>query len=210
MSHTFIVKAGLRYLATLAISIFSYAVMAQPAPSADACGHALSTFQKHLYAHFLAGPDSLREFVFNVRGVQLLDIYQVDAWARNIAEQTCPAGERVAAETGNADAAPSRAPDASPYAVGSMAPAAAGLDGCTTNVLDVMRCPARSERSRAAVVAELRNAQAAGELTAVGELSDAQISSVVPANASVAKTRAAIRQELALARSAHLLQFGER
>lgn len=202
MSQYFTVKAGLRYFATVAISIFSYAVMAQSVPSTDACGHALSAFQQRLYSHFLAGPDSLRDFVFNVRGVQLLDIREVDAWARNISEQACPAGEHVAAQGGSANAAPATS--------ASAAPADEGPDGCTTNVLDIMHCTARSERSRAAVVAELRNAQAAGELTVVGELSDARVASVVPANASVAKTRAAVRQELALARSSHQLPFGDR
>ena len=202
MSHFLNTRSVLRYVATVAFSIFSYAVMAQSAPTADACGHALSAFQKHLYSHYLAGPDSLREFVFSVRGVHMLDIHEADAWARSIEAQTCPAGDRMAS-------AP-RTPDATPaVAALAIAPANEGPDGCTTNVLDVMHCTAHSERSRAAVVAELRNAQAAGELT-VGELSDAPIRDTVPANAAVAMTRTEVRQQLSLARSSHQLAFGER
>ena len=202
MSQFLNTRSVLRYVATVAFSIFSYAVMAQSAPAADACGHALSAFQKHLYTHYLEGPDSLRDFVFIGRGVHPLDVYAADAWARNVEAQACPMGDRMASTT--------RTPDAMPALVAR--PAAQvddGTDGCTTNVTDVMRCTAHSERSRAAVVAELRNVQAAGDMT-VGELSDARIASVVPAPAAVAVTRAEVRQELALARSNHQLAFGER
>lgn len=202
MTHFLDTRSVLRYVATVAFSIFSYAVMAQSAPDADACGHVLSGFQKRLYSHYLAGPDSLRDFVFNVRGVRLLDIYEADAWARSIEAQACPAGDRMGSAT--------RAPDAIPaVATLAIAPANDVPDGCTTNANDVMHCTAHSERSRAAVVAELRNAQAAGGLT-VGELSDAQVSNGVPANAAVAMTRTEVGQQLSLARSSHQLVFGER
>ena len=202
MSQFLNTRSVLRYVATVAFSIFSYAVMAQSAPAADACGHALSAFQKNLYNHYLAGPDSLREFVFIGRGVHLLDVHEADAWARSIEAQTCPTGDRMASAT--------RTPDATPAVVTlGIAPANDGSDGCTTNANDVMHCTARSERSRAAVVAELRNAQAAGGVR-VGELSDAPIGNMVPANAAVAMTRTEVRQQLSLARSSHQLAFGER
>ena len=89
-------RSVLRYVATVAFSIFSYAVMAQSAPTTDACGHVLSAFQKHLYTRYLAGPDSLREFVFSVRGVHLMDVHEADAWARSVDAQVCPAGDRMA------------------------------------------------------------------------------------------------------------------
>ena len=103
-------RSVLRYAATVAFSIFSYAVMAQSAPTTDACGHVLSAFQKHLYNRYLAGPDSLREFVFSVRGVHLMDVYEADAWARGIDAQVCPAADRTASMAGTADAAPDAPP----------------------------------------------------------------------------------------------------
>ncbi|MCK9686712.1 hypothetical protein [Scleromatobacter humisilvae] len=208
MSQSFSIRPLLRYFAVVAFSILSYAAMAQAAPTSDACGHALSSFQQRLYGHFLAGPASLREFVFNERGVHLLDIREVDAWARNIQAQVCPVGEPVvsAADTG----AVRLSPDISAPGAALSVTDGASRDRCSTNVLDVMHCEARSERAREAVVAELRNAQASGQFDRVGELSDAQLSSVVAPRASIATTRAAVRQELALARSAHQLEFGER
>ena len=60
MNQFFSVKTIARFVAATAFSVFSYAAMAQSAPSIEACGQAMSSFQKRLYAHFLAGPASLR------------------------------------------------------------------------------------------------------------------------------------------------------
>jgi len=109
MTPFFTTRSVLRYAATVAFSIFSYAVMAQSAPTTDACGHVLSGFQRHLYTHYLAGPASLRQFVFNVRGVRLMDVGEADAWARGVDAQTCPADDRLAASTDTAAPGPTRA-----------------------------------------------------------------------------------------------------
>ncbi len=143
MGQFFTLKAVARYVATVAFSIFSYAVMAQSAPSTESCGHVLSAFQQRLYNHYLAGPDSLRQFVVGLHGVRQLDIHEVDAWARNVQAQVCPADGRVGSMSDDAEP---------PSTVG------------TASRVDM----------------------------------------------PVAMTRAAVRQELALARSAHQLQFGER
>jgi len=103
MTPFFTTRSVLRYAATVAFSIFSYAVMAQSAPATDACGHVLSAFQRHLYTHYLAGPDSLRQFVFSVRGVHPMDVHEADAWARHLDAQACPAADRLAAATDPAD-----------------------------------------------------------------------------------------------------------
>ncbi len=200
------VRPVLRFVAAIALSTLSYAAMAQAAPSVDTCSQTLSSFQKRLYAHFMAGPDSLRSFVFRLRAVRQLDVRDVDAWARRVAAQGCP--ERDAAMPADEDETVASTP-ASPLVV-SVAADAEGPDGCSVNVLDVMHCNARSERTREAVVAELRNARAAGELATVGELSDAQPGIVVPRTTAMAATRAQVRQALALAQAAHEMPFGER
>ena len=96
MNQFFSAKTIARFVATTAFSVFSYAAMAQSAPSAEACGQAMSAFQKRLYAHFLAGPATLRNFIFNERGVHLLDIHEVDAWARGVSAQACPEKDAAA------------------------------------------------------------------------------------------------------------------
>ena len=101
MNRFLSVKAAARFAATTAFTVFSYAAMAQTAPSAEACGQAMSAFQQRLYAHFLAGPATLRNYVFSVRGVHLLDIYQVDAWARGVSAQTCPEKDAAAPSAGD-------------------------------------------------------------------------------------------------------------
>lgn len=80
-----------------------------------------------------------------------------------------------------------------------------GSDGCRTLVLDIVRCDGRGERTRAAVVAELRNAQAAGEFGAVGELSEAPIHVGAAGPAAPTLTRFQVKAELALARANHEL-----
>ncbi len=218
MTMHFSVRTTLRFFATTAFSIFSYAALAQPTLSMDACGQSLSSLQKRLYAHYLAGPDSLRDFVFSRRGIYLLRVQEVDAWARQVDAQGCAPGQASAAsepETGLAptsESAPGVASAMSsvPSDTRSDTRSEAGWDGCTTNVLDVMRCTTQVGRTREAVVAELRNARAAGDVAKVGELSDATVSAVVPGNSAVALRRSDVKRELALAQASHELQFGER
>lgn len=213
MSTYFNVKPILRFIGMTAFSIFSYAAVAQPTLPMGTCGQALSSLQQRLYAHYLAGPASLRDFVFARRNIYLLDVREVDAWARQIESRGCAPGQ-PGQPGAQSDVEPGIAlKSASAFRVGSTTsavPGGAGSDGCTTNVLDIMRCPAQSDRTREAVVAELRNARAAGELASVGELSDATISAVVPSNAAVTMTRSEVKRQLALAQAAHQLQFGER
>ncbi len=142
MRQYFTTRSLMRSAAAIGFSIFSYAAMAQSIPSTDACGHALSGFQKRLYARFLAGPDTLRNYVFAVRSIHLLDIREVDEWGRDIRGQVC--------------------------------------------------------REAAPVVG------AADESTAT------PLPPIVADAAPVPMTRAAVRQELALARATRQLQFGER
>lgn len=69
---------------------------------------------------------------------------------------------------------------------------------------------AKSDRSRAAVVAELRNAQAAGEMKAVGEKAEAPVSSsVIVTVGERQKTRAEVRAELASWNETHKQVVGE-
>ena len=120
MNQFFSVKTIARFVATTAFSVFSYAAMAQSAPSAEACGQAMSTFQKRLYAHFLAGPATLRNFIFNERGVHLLDIYEVDAWARRVS--ACPEKDATASTDNDNQVAP--ATTSSPVSTSSIPVAA--------------------------------------------------------------------------------------
>lgn len=211
MSQFLSVKFILRIVATTAFSIFSYAAMAHSAPSIDSCSQALSSFQKRLYAHFLAGPESLRNYIFRVRGVHLLDIHEVDEWARNVSAQTCPARDASAATDDEVRAAPTHASTSARDSAIQISAGGAGSDGCTTNVLDVMHCSGPGERTREAVVAELRNARATGDLLTVGELSNGTWNGgIVPSTAVMATTRTSVKSELAVARAAHMLQFGER
>jgi hypothetical protein len=81
-------------------------------------------------------------------------------------------------------------------------------DGCTTTVLDIMRCDAHSQRTREAVKAELHNAQARGEMKVVGELAGSLTSEPVPMQAPIV-TRDEVKQEVARARGTHELHVGE-
>ena len=119
MNRFFSVKAAARFVATTAFTVFSYAAMAQSAPSAETCGQAMSAFQQRLYAHFLAGPATLRNYVFSVRGVHLLDIYQVDAWARGVSARTCPEKDAATPSADEGPAAPAPASTASPVSSSS-------------------------------------------------------------------------------------------
>ena len=112
MNQFFSAKTIARFVATTAFSVFSYAAMAQSAPSIETCGQAMSSFQKRLYAHFLAGPASLRNFIFNERGVHLLDIHEVDAWARGVSARACPEKDATASTDDGNQVAP--APTSSP------------------------------------------------------------------------------------------------
>ena len=89
-------------------------------------------------------------------------------------------------------------------ALGAMAQS---IDDGTTNSVGTTRYSTDSLRSRSAVVAELRNAQAAGELRS-GDLGDAPVAAAVPAT-NVAASRSEVRAELAQARAHHELRFGE-
>src|SRR5437016_1618889 len=59
------------------------------------------------------------------------------------------------------------------------------IDGSTTNAVGTTSYSTTSQRTRSAVVAETRNAQAAGELQRAGELSEAPVAAVVPVPGSV-------------------------
>lgn len=78
-------------------------------------------------------------------------------------------------------------------------------DGCWTIANGIMRCSPHGARTREAVKAELRNAQAAGEMRSVGELSGAPVGATVPEPAEVALTRSQVRQDVAVARAHHEL-----
>jgi len=98
MRKIFSIKPVMHLVAAGMLAIVSFTAAAQSAPTAGICERDLSPFQKQLYDHFRAGPDALRDFIFNVRGVRLLDIYEVDAWARKVSADACPErGENVAA-----------------------------------------------------------------------------------------------------------------
>jgi len=82
----------------------------------------------------------------------------------------------------------------------------AGSDGCTTLAQGIVRCDATHfERTRESVKAELRTAQAAGQLQVVGELSGAPESQPVPSQEPRALTRAEVKEQVAIARRNHTL-----
>jgi hypothetical protein len=91
---------------------------------------------------------------------------------------------------------------------GASASFAGETDGCTTIANGIMHCWTPSQRTREAVKADLHNAQAAGQLRAVGELSGAPEGQAVPAQ-QAGVTRAEVRHDLALARSAHEVPHGD-
>ena len=67
-----------------------------------------------------------------------------------------------------------------------------------------------ASRSRASVVAELRNLQADGQLKTVGERADASAVTVVPnTQLAGARTRADVKAELAQWRQSHKLVVGD-
>lgn len=78
----------------------------------------------------------------------------------------------------------------------------------TTDAVGTTHYSTTSQRTRTAVVAELRNAQAAGDVQRTGELSDAPAAAVVPAQSPVI-SRAEVRADLAQARAHHALRFSE-
>jgi hypothetical protein len=78
----------------------------------------------------------------------------------------------------------------------------------TTNAVGTTHYSTTSQRTRSAVVAELRNTQAAGDLQRAGELSEAPVAAVVPVPGSPI-TRSEVRAELAQARAHHELRFSE-
>ena len=65
-------------------------------------------------------------------------------------------------------------------------------------------------RTRASVVAELRNLQADGQLQAVGERADAAPVAVVSNTQLAGRTRADVKSELAQWRQTHKLVVGDR
>ncbi len=69
---------------------------------------------------------------------------------------------------------------------------------------------ATSTRTREAVVAETRNAQAAGQLQVVGERAEATPAAVVPEQQYAGRTRADVKAELAQWRKTHPLVVGDR
>jgi hypothetical protein len=73
-----------------------------------------------------------------------------------------------------------------------------------TNALGTTSYSTHSERSREAVVAELRNAQARGTWRPTGEIGERAIAPAVPAPPAVL-TRAQVRSDVAQARAAHQL-----
>ncbi len=68
---------------------------------------------------------------------------------------------------------------------------------------------ATSERTRASVVAETRNLQAAGQLKAAGERAEAPVVDAVPQSQVAGRTRAAVKSELAQWRRSHKAAVGE-
>jgi len=87
-------------------------------------------------------------------------------------------------------------------AVGAMA-----QDG-RANPLDIAKVDTHGERSREAVVAELRNVQAQGQWHAAGELGEAPVVATVPQTAT-RLTREKVKAEVAVARAKHELRVGE-
>ena len=91
---------------------------------------------------------------------------------------------------------------------GASAAFAGETDGCTTIANGIMHCWTPSQRTREAVKADLHNAQASGELHAVGELSGAPVSQAVPSQQPVV-SRSEVKHDLALARAAHDVPHGD-
>jgi hypothetical protein len=84
------------------------------------------------------------------------------------------------------------------------AASAMAQDDSFTNSVGTTSYSAHSNRSREAVVAELRNAQAQGAWRGAGELSEAPVSAPVPAPPAVL-TRAQVKADVAQARASHQL-----
>ena len=84
---------------------------------------------------------------------------------------------------------------------------ASPYDGCTTIAQGIIHCWSQSEVSRDEVKADLHEAQAAGDLKVVGELSGAP--ATAPAEPVTVVTRAQVREELREAQRAGDVQFGD-
>ena len=69
---------------------------------------------------------------------------------------------------------------------------------------------AKSERTRASVVAELHNLQAAGQLKSVGERAEDSAAPIVTQTEVAGRTRADVKNELAQWRQTHKLVVGDR
>ena len=69
---------------------------------------------------------------------------------------------------------------------------------------------AKSERTRASVVAELHNLQAAGQLKSVGERAEDGAAPIVTQTEAAGRTRADVKNELAQWRQTHKLVVGDR
>ena len=99
-------------------------------------------------------------------------------------------------------------------AVGAMAqdidPSENGQGKALAAAADAAARHANSGRSRASVVAETRNLQADGKLSAVGERAEAPVVTVVPQTQYAGRTRADVKAELAQWRQTHPLVVGDR
>ena len=84
---------------------------------------------------------------------------------------------------------------------------ASPYDGCTTIAQGIQHCWSPSQVSRDEVKAELHQAEKAGDLKVVGELSGAP--AAVPLQPSTTLTRAQVREELRQAQREGDVQFGE-
>ena len=81
-------------------------------------------------------------------------------------------------------------------------------DGCKTIALGIMRCDSHGQLTRESVVADLRSAQADGQLRFVGDQSGPLVKDLVPGDAS-SLSRAEVKQDLAGAVAAHQLTHGD-
>ena len=93
-------------------------------------------------------------------------------------------------------------------AVGAMAQEIDRADTLQGKSLAAQQAPAAG-RTRESVVAETRNLQAEGRLSAVGERADAPALAVVPQTQYAGRTRADVKAELAQWRQSHKLVVGE-